>query len=1463
MQRRRWRAYRRALVSLPLVGLLCTVITVQPAHADPVPSQIAQLTPKPDIQAVPRVTVPPAGTVDVPRGPSLAARPVDARAVGPEPPAVTIPAGPTLINQIGADAKARLQAHGLVTGGEVDPDVRKLMPATDQAGILDLPGPVAGAVDEASARIKELTGFDAMAFYRALPEGIPLVTYRLCAETATRPVSCSIPRPLVKPVIADVTGDGTPDILADLLPALDINVVTTSVNAINATQRRLQSVIEQILAGVTDPLKLLELLNLRKQLEREQAQQRYDLTIQLTAGLGLLSARLPTSETHGGELKAQIWAQYDIPAAIDFSRLKRLSVGFDGYRRGASLSTVDWGVYTVDPFAALGSVVDVRATQCHFQPGASIATVAGLADLQDKKLVKPLLASLQQAPVPQKFTARARFDLDKLEGKLDITSTDASRLDGLMLINDRAAQPYHDQFTQVVVDRLPTALTAELTRPVKDGEAEIHVATSTSIDRIEVHNYVYEGTRLDKVADGVLTTLPTDIRVHYASVKDKSLMVTAEANAPLAKTVDVLYFDRALDKTVFKGHLADLPAKARLDHDVAASRVTFGTDSKIGLIEAILQRNEGAVASPATGDHVTLIKDATAIGASARLGGLVGFDVTYGAHPHALLKLNPGGQAFTGAASIDRTHLARVEISNLPAQVEVDLDPAAGKAVYQASAVITKLRAAYANVKTGPTVDGSLYGVPQKVTASWVLGDRTTADVTTSSSLKKIELYANKAYVTQISPTSGEDLQATVEDVPTHVTATADMVAGTLDWTADQPVTSVFAFARVNAAGSYFRVAAKVVTVPAHFDASWGQGVYRFRGISGPIGSATIAATNHDGALAPTGPHLAAHYRAATKEVDASVRIDGLSNVEFSTKDAGYKADFQAARQVVALDADVVLKGDNRYAGLGTLGPIPGHIEVSAAKGAPITYDTGGDSMDLKLQFWVGKEAATKAIGAVPMVPNGITAVDKGCTGAGCATDDGPFCTEKRGCFGAAGFLTLTGLPTKVTVDLEKKIFSFSGWQPKDRKLEIYVDSKILSPVPIKAKATLTELPSAITKLEVGPFDVGKEKDSAGRDINVVKVNYSAEAPATLGSLDVLAEADTGDDYGLVRGQAIVSPVPATLGINGKYGKQTHIDVANSAPLDQLSVAATVTHNDKDGTGLVTFEQVPAKFSIDADASGLGLQVPNFTYTAAGGEDTLDGLFAVQGPLIAKVWKDKPADIDILDVSFDLTDLGGTTTVRINEDYSVQMRSEPEPTGQLDLHAGVAIGDVPNVDVDWTAGGIGLKGHYGIRPSSIKDLNILVTAVKELNVRPGKAPFGLGDKIPKWAGFVFPGFDGVFGKVDVALNEVDLNPDVKFSGTGPIPDPELPGHIDKVVFHRYHPHCGKEAIDWTPDIHTTPSRAELRDNAITVTSEEPNTLFFLDIRKQDGDTFIYKWLVSLMAYATWPYEGASIGLGDC
>jgi hypothetical protein len=1415
---------RRALVRVLAAASIATSMAAVPSGARAETNAGREgpaVTAKPKIVPVPEVEAPPDATAEVPRGPSAAVRPVRAREVGPRPPEETVPTGPTLINRIADRAGARLKSQGL---GD-HPEVRALLPRTADAEPLTVSKPIASRIGEIAGRAGRLAGIDLAARYRSSPRGVPLVTYRLCAESRTLKPSCSAMRPLLNPTAADVTGDGSADIVADVVPV--------SENAKSASA---------VLSG----------------------------------GIGLAVWRLPTGEHRSGPLRAQVWAEYDLPDA------RRMSIGFDGYRRGDSLSGVDWGVFTAGRSTggqATAGVVDVKATVRRSDPGSSIATVAGVADAE---AAAPTLVSLRQSPVPERFTAEARFDTAKPESTLKITTSAPAGLDALVLADRRAT----GQITQLVVEGLRSRLTAKLSRSAGDGGTDIRLTGADPVPRAALHNYVYRNGQLMKAASVSITRPPADFRARYRQAGTGSQELTVESGTPHTKSADVVYFDRAAAKTVLSARLTDLPGRVQLVNDVAEHRVIHRTSSRIGTFEATLQRNEGAISTPA-GNHVTMIKDGGRLGVSGRLSGLSGFDVAYGGRPHAVLRLGSGGRPFVGAASIDRTHLTRMEISNTPAEVRVEVDPAARKAEYTASGVIDRLRAAYADTRNGPTIDGVMHGVRSTVGASWRIGERTEAGVTAGSRLKQAGLYINRAYVTKIDPRSGQDLDLTLRDVRRRAGVVADLAAGRLDWTADEPVASVSAFARVKAQGRDFRVAAEVREVPTRFDATWGRGTYRFRGLSGPIGSARIAVTNHDGALAPTGPHLAAHYQESTKDMDASVRIDGLSDVEFSGGGTDFRAGLRGSGQRVALDADVTLAGDLRFGVLGTLGPLPGRIAVAAAKGGAITYDSGGTRLDLKAGLWLGKAAALSGLTGSPALPAGLSLVDSGCAAgsAGCASDAGPFCTATRGCFGVHGHVSLTGLPTKVTVDLANKTFTMSGYRPKERKLGIYLASQVLAPVPIKALATLDGLPESITAMTFGPFEAGRGTGPDGRAAGVVKAAYRIEPASTITSLRVVAQAETPAET--VRGQIVADPVPASVAVTGTYGGKTRIAVRNSAAVDELLAKVTVApRGGRPGTGLVRFTDVPAAFDLAADATAAGLGLPALGYRAAGGVNTLDGLFAVQGALIERFLGGRGGKL--LDASFGVTDLAADTTLKINPDLSADLVSRPVPTKLLQVHAGLTVEPVrrqkvyARKDIPYSTGlfAYQLDGHFGFQRSTIKDLSLGAHGVSWLRIRPGRIPFGMD--APKALGFITPGFEGNYDHVDIRASGIDLKPDVLLNvkidrsiGPDAFNDTLKLGPARSLEFRRYdgrmRPISGKQPLKAGPadlaclTISTRPGLAAAAGTgSITVRGVDgPQLVTLLDPGSQVQD-----YAIDLLSQFMSPYEGAGwevteVAAGGC
>ncbi|MFI6836549.1 hypothetical protein [Nonomuraea africana] len=1208
---------------LSCVLLACALVFGVPTVAHAVPKGG-----KPRIEPVARVEVPGAAPAAPAGGPSLASQVGQDKPKGPGELQVTVPAGPELAGKVAAEAKRRMGADS--------PSAEAILPADARDGLGLLP--VKGT--------RALTGER---------EGVPLVTFRLCAAAERLPAACSSARPVATPVQADVTGDGLPDLTATLVPRK----------------------AEGGSVGI---------------------------------GLGVVQLGEPVS--------AQVWAEYGVGEG------RVVKVGFDGYRRGTALSGRDWGLFTVDLAALAEGKIDVRATVRRSDPGASVATIAGLEG-------KAML-SLGQTPATERFAAHAAFDGDK--STLSATASSPARLDALAVAGGR-------RFTQVTVDRMGAELTAELTRP-----GDVRFASAAPIASATFHDYLFQEGRLTRAAGLSIKRLPREFR---ATARSGGLSVTA--GAPRPKAAELTFYDAARDQTLVQASLTGLPARMTIEHDAAANRVVHTASSALGGCTLLLQRGGGAIAG-LDGDHVTMIKDGPRLGVSARLARVAGFDVTYGAAPRVKLRLGSGGGPFVGAAGIDGRHLARLELSNTPATLEAELDPAARRAVYAADGAIERLRAAYADPASGLSVDASVRGVRDSVRASWELGPRTSLEVRSPARLARVDLHAASGQGT---------LRAGVRGVRGRVSVVADSVARRLDWTADAPVTSVTASAR---AGD-LRAAVSATGVPARWQATWGapaqgttptqsatptqgttpaqsttptpaqsatpaQGAageaVSFRGVSGPIGSATIAVANHADATAPKGPHLAAHHDTTTGRFDASARLDELRTADLAMNPArtGFHADVRAARRPVTLDADLRTAGGQRWGALATVGPAPGRVAVST-EGGRLTYE--GSEVALKGRVWLGDSAA---IADPPHVPGGLSLVDGG-------TRDRP---------GLKGYVDVRGLPGTVRVDLARKTFTFAGFRPEGRRLALYLDSSVLAPVPIRASATLTGLPSAITSMTVGPIGV------EGRSVTAA---YTILPPATLGTLDVRAEADGGG----LRGRVLVDPVPATVSITGRYGGQTRVRVRNSAPVKRMEAAVTM-----DGaTGLLRFTDVPAVFGIDADTNPNGLQVPQLTYKADAG--TLDGLLAVQAALVEKAYQ--PPQGRLLDTVLEVGDLAQETTARLNPDLSIDLVSKPTPTRLLRARTGLDLAPVAarkvaaRKDVPYAGGFLAyqLDGSFGLGRSRIEDVTLAVQGMSWLRIRPGKVPFG--GSASAAAGFVSPGFEGGYDRLDLRTAGVDLRPDVK------------------------------------------------------------------------------------------------------
>ena len=1175
-------------------------------HTD---SAIGKAAPPPPIQPAGAVDPGPDSTVSVGSGPSPALAAINPLpAVAPAPGAVTVPTAPfvpqpavtpspivlpthpasELVDATNADATATLRAAGrLNADGTPNLDANTLQPQMPSAKFIDPahPATLQDLINAlTSGNLPPPLPVDPLALLQALPDGIPRITYRVCSESDTKAASCSLTLPLAVPAIVDVTGDHTPDVLMDMVPVaapgdvigaatqlLDVQKqITDAQNSLNGILQILQDPVQAILHPelLVEKLRLQQLLT---DLATTLEQKLKALTDLIDLGVAVLEVRLPTSETTGKALHAHVWGVYDLPTH------KRLSVGFDGFRRGDTLPIAALGLYTFNVGRFLQGVYDIHANVLQVGAGDAMAITAGLGTVSDDAngdVVNPTVASARFSPVPLLFSAHAVIDPGSTTApetaSVDATSTSSSHLDAQVL-SDGAAS---DSFTQAKIDTLPTQVSAQVTRPPTGTDATVHYTASSAIDNVLFANFEYAGAQLNRATQAVATKLPSafDATLQAASTQaanGDNIAFHYSASSALA-SLDADYYDRQ-GGIVGRGSLRGLPTAVDLVVDRPTSHLTLTTSQAIGSAALNVSRNLGAYA-PIDGDHATLVTKGTGVGISAQVSGLKTVDAYYDSHPRLTAQFDPGGQPFEAAADLDGDQKAQATVTNLPPSLSVDADTASGKIAYRASAVVHRVQVEYTKVSAGPTLFAAVNELPQSVDVTYTLGDKPEVTYQASSSVPRIEVFASKDHLETLHPDTDHYVSALLTDLPTKVDYALDIPNHHLEGTSDQPFGGVDVVARLPIQGRDWTGDGKLTGIPAHFDADFGGGTMRFRGLSGPLGSAAFTVTNHAGAVEPTGLHLAAHYRESTGDLDGSVAVRNLTTVEYAhtATDQTMTLQMDTGTDPVFIDADVLLAADTRIAAVGRVTDLPTTLTVSSADGK-LTY-SADRHIGIQLEVRLGKVAAIDGT-AVPLFPNGVSAMAAACSGgAGCTSDSSPFCTVFAGrCFGLSAILNLPGLPTSVVVDTKARTVAVTGYAPPTSALQAYVRlTGLIDSLPdIRALATLSGLPSPVD-FTVGPMDFNGSS---------VDAKYSASAP--LGTLTLDGQATTTNaQFPELRARVSAGKLPASFHLTGQFGQATTVHLDDSAAVDSIGVTVT-----SPSTGYLdgSITGVPASADVTAD----------------------------------------------------------------------------------------------------------------------------------------------------------------------------------------------------------------------------------------------------------------------------------------
>jgi hypothetical protein len=532
--------------------------------------------------------------------------------------------------------------------------------------------------------------------------------YRVCAESATQPLACSISLPVGVPNLIDVTGDNFPDMTADVLPLLN----TTSV------------------------------------------------------GVKVYFAKLITAQQ---PLPAHIFIVYDTPIVkkrIEFgfdgraSTLAKQSTTTVWVRNILKAATGD-----VDVTADINSIAPGSTEALTF----AIKDLVGGSVGHPPTEANPTAGAVQFSPFPTSLSAEAHLTHTGAqdEDTISLATSTPSTVNALIDQDTTTTSPQsHREFT-ALIDQLPTSVNVDLlhqgqnqtitysasapiahvqasdtavpdvsqpnsfTRSVYDvqgvpasvqvqlaGAQDIKYQASGSVPQASFSTETLKAGVLQQQITAQANQIPATIHVANNTDADQT-RVTYDADSVLG-SVSLSMFDLSPDNPANKSNLVAsataIPRHIEFTQTKSTGVLDFVANAGIGLIKVDFSRADGEIL-PMTGDHVTVKKVDDAIGLQLQLTGFKSAHFDGSQKTLVSLGLDPGGQEFNALADLnDPDILATAHIAELPSSMTVTIDPEGGAVTYAADRVIPELDGSFEQRDTHTVGSFTLHGLPKNIT---------------------------------------------------------------------------------------------------------------------------------------------------------------------------------------------------------------------------------------------------------------------------------------------------------------------------------------------------------------------------------------------------------------------------------------------------------------------------------------------------------------------------------------------------------------------------------------------------------------------------------------------------------------------------------------------------------------------------------------------------------------------------
>lgn len=964
--------------------------------------------------------------------------------------------------------------------------------------------------------------------------------YKVCAESATQPLACSISVPVGVPVPTDVTGDHFPDVLATLTPTIptgpDFGV------AFNVTKITSAPLAAHIFFVYDIPFA-------NKRLEFG-----YDGRASRLANITTTQVTLKNVfQALRGDINVQAKVTSNNPGpveALTFA-VKDLVGGSAGHPPTEANPVV--GAVQFDPMPAqltMGAhiIQDSRSEEI-FTLGSSTQSTVNALITQDMTTTSPQSHRVFTALVDKLPTA-VSVDVTHDGPQQHITYDASSAITHVQATDTATADITHPgSYTRSVYDvqGVPSHVEVTLT-----GAQDILYSASSTIPQVTFSTQTYLDSVLQQEITAQAQGVPANI--HVTNVTGDTSTITYDADSVLT-SVALSMYDLTQDQTNLTATATGIPKHIQFFMVKSTGVYDLTTDTGISLITATLTRGGPSPAIlPDPGvDHATILKRGNEIGVDFQLSGFKSAHFENQNHKMVVgLGLNPGGQAFDAIADLDSPNVyATAHITQLPSQITFTDDASTSTFTYAASSPINAGLAI-------PDVSASITLRP---------GTDTT-----------------------IVP-SDDHLFAGITNLPATIALQLDTANSQINWTASGNVGKVEVGAHLTAATlgqpRDLDAGLTITSIPATWSASYGNGNVDFEAPTPGIGSIDAWVTNHGTHETDTGDFLGAFYDQPSGDLDAAIHISNLQRARFTKltdgAGGGFSADLNMGNHsnfdffaTVNLGSPTVT---TKLTANGSLNPLPAAIHLES-DGGRIRY-TGDTNPTLTLSVGAGDPTALTNIGSLSMPAQGVVIRDG---------ENGP-----SGPKAIAANLKITGLPDTLDLNTPAGIYTVGNFNPSIALLTVDAVLNTIASEPLSIQMS-QDVGVGPVSFVFGPFTSSTDGDGTHH----MGVNYTASRG--MGAFNAEVTYGHSDDAALYISNIPGGAAPS-ISVNTAFGDSDTVDIDMTQDIHQITASYRHVGDATFG-GSVDLTDVPHSVHLKLGAqttgdSDNGATAPQFTFTAS------------------------------------------------------------------------------------------------------------------------------------------------------------------------------------------------------------------------------------------------------------------------